>query len=225
MDLPAELRYMIFTLVLQNDGEIQLYSRRGPTRAKCPVRLTFAPRRLTINPHFMGVNKDIRAEVLPVFYGKNTFNFATTTAGVEFLNHIGDNIRFIRQVIVSSWYKCSGKLMMKTLANADNLRSLELSEYIVKVTDHRKIVSSVSGWTTVRGKTFKTFIELASILKFSRISKDTTRYSYINPDGMFSKKLDDNRTELLIRIITTCFPKAVDLDFEEDKGRFLAYAM
>lgn len=155
-DLPLEIRQRIYSLVLVESKEmnIQVYDAQGQE-----IHLGVARLGHRRNPKHRGqrwsgnkwvsvvssdtgllkASKQIHAEAVPMFYGKNVFAFRSTNALDRFLNQIGDmkaHLRYLelphfafftRRSHASAHYAVHRSL--KTLVAATNLRSLTISHY------------------------------------------------------------------------------------------------
>jgi len=70
--LPAELRISIYEYALQ---EPELYLQNWISTGRAPVEKAILDRKRGAKPCITRVNKQVRAETLPIFYSINTFVF------------------------------------------------------------------------------------------------------------------------------------------------------
>ncbi len=184
MDLPMELRTIIYNLVLikPTPTPIQIVSFKVPSRDRRPVQrgrqlrighegltwdkqqgkwLRMAPSSLAITQ----VNREVSAEALEVVYGSNTFVFPETSDMDTFIRTIGSNERFVRYHEVpgeSSWTDKRSSKIFRSLPPLANLRSIKIN--------HRVVCSTLRA---VGGVTFDGFI--SDVMPFLRALHNTIR--------------------------------------------------
>ncbi|QIX00799.1 hypothetical protein AMS68_006316 [Peltaster fructicola] len=109
MDLPAELRLMIFRHLLVRTSNIIVGRERNHftlVNGDCRLQRQWAPhsdpipdKRLT-GFNLMLTNKILREEAAQMIYAENTFEFIGVLAVSKFLDSIGSNAHFLRHVVL-----------------------------------------------------------------------------------------------------------------------------
>jgi hypothetical protein len=148
MDLPVELRTIIYELLLVEEELVSIVPRKSRRKGRRHVQS-----RLHIAPAHSGLrwdkktwdtekgrwadaaigclalaqtNKQIAQEVLPVVYGQNTFGFESTGGMLSFLDTIGSSRQFLRHVELYRDLRYEGGCgpkVFNSLNTAMNLRS------------------------------------------------------------------------------------------------------
>ncbi|KAK4892607.1 hypothetical protein LTR27_008883 [Elasticomyces elasticus] len=116
LDLPPELRVMVYELLLQEPAPIQVWSYKPTHKPRRPCRATFRDVKLhgkldwiaqtgkwvgqpsTCVKTLFRINKQIFNEAVSVLYGTNTFEFAIALDLRLFLQTIGDMRKHLRQL-------------------------------------------------------------------------------------------------------------------------------
>lgn len=129
MDLPRELREIVYELVLPVDQSIDLWPRLGAQSCQANVHafrsnLKHYKRTITPTLKLLRVNKTINEEASSIFYGKNEFRFTNVRGFLVlqcFLDTIGlANASRLRHVAVHAPFY--GHYLARTYFNdADNL--------------------------------------------------------------------------------------------------------
>ncbi|KAK3714999.1 hypothetical protein LTR37_007489 [Vermiconidia calcicola] len=83
LDLPAELRNEIYALVVVQDDQIEL-----------PLLPPYVRQ-----PKLLGVNRQIRAEALSIYYGENVFQIQGSTSAAQFMRSVSEEgLRALRSL-------------------------------------------------------------------------------------------------------------------------------
>lgn len=153
LDLPAELRQMIYEYLLWEAKPVVLVSYHPKGKARRMVEEKFrstsghagqkwdtaASKYDGQKPGMLSLlraSKQLRREAAPIAYGLNTFTFFGTKDLTQFLKTIGGNAKHLRQIVVDEQFGYSCKrpdtmAALRLLAVATGLRSLTLSHDIV----------------------------------------------------------------------------------------------
>ncbi|CAD0092052.1 unnamed protein product [Aureobasidium vineae] len=131
LDLPAEIRNMIYSLVLERPGyRIHLSGKHsGVINTSWFGKNTYISRR--DNPYstsLMRVNKQINVESSPYLFSRHTFEFADSTMLQRFLEYLGpERITSLISVSVQQQYAVSAKQAYQLLSPAVSLAKLEIN--------------------------------------------------------------------------------------------------
>ena len=124
MDLPPELRKMVYDLVLLEKTEkVYLTAYKAKARARRPVKPGFRDHSERYRRKYEGitwdkdngkwigvepsalsllrVSKDLLAETAPIVYGDHTFNFGDMGVMECFLSHVGNMRQYLRSLELS----------------------------------------------------------------------------------------------------------------------------
>lgn len=148
LDLPAEIRTIIYNFLVETDESIRISSFTGKDKIKRAVQASFhlddASHREGIEydaaaETYLGqppspvmvaqVNRQISDEVLPLVYGSNTFSFTTLGDLKVFLEDIGSNRRHLRHIGLPNnqpSLPSSAKPALSRLIGAYGLRTLSI---------------------------------------------------------------------------------------------------
>lgn len=130
LDLPAEIRNMIYTYAVDNvpnySSELLNAHRRELhiTSDLRPRRALFRefPRKLTA---LLQVNRQIHVEVVPMLYGFFEWHFTTMKLLGQWLEAIGSNSTFIRHITVSRLRSTTGTAAERVFYNLSGAINLE----------------------------------------------------------------------------------------------------
>ncbi|KAI4827998.1 hypothetical protein E4T44_09932 [Aureobasidium sp. EXF-8845] len=131
LDLPAEIRNMIYSLVLERPGYHLMLS--GKHSGVIQTRW-FKPGTGFISRHddpystsVMRVNKQISVESMPYLFSRHTFEFTDSTMMQRFLEYIGpERIKSLISVVCNQQYAISFRKAYALLAPAVSLTKLEI---------------------------------------------------------------------------------------------------
>lgn len=151
--VPAEIRNAIYSCLLESPTPLRLITVVG--RSSYPFLASEegdpfdvdGPRELK-RLAILQVNKQVTEEVLPILYGKNTFDFDKASTMVAFLKKIGSNVQDLDKLEISGKAPWDIDTSMPRFANLDlatNLTSLTI--------DHRDLYAhalSAGGKISVR---------------------------------------------------------------------------
>lgn len=145
MDLPAEIRIMVYRLLVVRPEKFVLSGSNRKCAFKC-----YHSRELR-GLVMLQINNDIRQEAMAVFMRENVFDFLKTSLVDKFMSLYGDNSNMIRRIEISgqlcrsSFAKCA-----RALARASHLQTLVLpsSRFI-----RRHLVSMLRPWFLEQGLT------------------------------------------------------------------------
>jgi hypothetical protein len=147
--LPLELREMIYGYVLKNPDVIDLKATREPVPRRIVQKSfeDFRPHRDCYRSDWNGrawkwktcdrnalslllTNQQLSTEAIKTLYGENTFCFANPMVLREFVTGLmsGDRIRHLRNVRLERTGVTELSMMLRDLATAPNLRTLQLFE-------------------------------------------------------------------------------------------------
>ncbi|KAG9672160.1 hypothetical protein KCU95_g18885, partial [Aureobasidium melanogenum] len=134
LDLPAEIRNMIYSLVLERPG--------------CSIRLSGKHSGIISTDWYEGnnrliskeaepystslvrVNKQISSEASPYLFSRHTFEFPDSTMLQRFLEYLGpERVKSLVSISVDQTYKVSGREAYQLLSPAVALAKLELKHY------------------------------------------------------------------------------------------------
>lgn len=157
MDLPAELRQMVYEVMLEEDGPIKLSSHKPVHQAKRVVGESFRLRDShkdlkwdnTTGKWFgkkpsyhsvLRVNKQVHEEAVPVAYGSNRFGVADMAVLKIFLNAIGDMCKHVKHLEIydTSYTVTRSNSCFRALRGAVALRSITFQ--------HQALCSKRYGW-------------------------------------------------------------------------------
>ncbi|KAK4541854.1 hypothetical protein LTR36_007386 [Oleoguttula mirabilis] len=145
LDLPAELRGMVYDLLLHESEDISMVTHKPVGLPRRPVRSSFRTGlhksmqweklsgkwigQTASNFSLMRVSKQLREEAAAVVYGNHTFRFSEMSATLIFLQTIGDMRKHLRQLTLNDrYYKgTKGRPIFKLLKEATSFRSLTFS--------------------------------------------------------------------------------------------------
>lgn len=149
LDLPPELRGMIYDLLLQEPEGIAIRTHKPVGLARRPVRSTFRTAahkemqwdklsgkwigQKPSNFSLLRVNRQIRDEAAAVAYGNHAFNFSDMAATVIFLETIGSMRKHLRHIgLYLAQYK-HGKAprIFSLLKDAEGLCSLRIDHHAI----------------------------------------------------------------------------------------------
>ncbi len=157
MDLPAELRTDILTIVLKEQTTIAISILKTTGRDHRPVRTSHSSIRLHSSfswnkqcGKWLGmppaslavarVSKGMAQEALPLAYGTNKFGFDTTSDAHLFLETIGSSKQHLRYAAFAKdcgYTQNYGRKLFEGLLSADSLRSVEINHKMICSTTGR----------------------------------------------------------------------------------------
>jgi hypothetical protein len=135
LDLPAEIRNMIYSLVLERPGcHIWLSGKHSGvihTRWYNPEGRYISSNVEPYSTSLMRVNKQIAVESTPYLFSRHTFEFSDSTMMQRFLEYLGpERTESLVSVLVNQQYAVSAKKAYSLLSPAVSLTKLEfLSTY------------------------------------------------------------------------------------------------
>lgn len=126
LDLPAEIRNMIYSLVLERPGyHIELSGKHSGvirTHWYKPGHGAWTRTDQPYSPSLMRVNKQVSVESSPYLFSRHTFEFRDTTMMQMFLKHIGsERTKSLVSVQVNQLYAISTRQAFNLLSPADSL--------------------------------------------------------------------------------------------------------
>ncbi|THY72021.1 hypothetical protein D6C86_06339 [Aureobasidium pullulans] len=134
LELPAEIRNMIYSYVLERPGwNLHISGKQSGVieprwRKKSGEWIT--PAMDSYSTSLMRVNKQISAESTPYLFSRHMFEFPDTTMMQRFLDYIGPKrVESLVSVRVDTQYHTSAKKAYKLLAPATSLTKVELSAF------------------------------------------------------------------------------------------------
>lgn len=151
LDLPAEIRNMIYSLVLERPGcHIWLSCKHSgviSTRWYCPKGRYMSSHDEPYSTGLMRVNKQISIESTPYLFSRHTFEFSDSTMMQRFLEYLGPKrTESLVSVLVNQQYAVSAKQAYNLLSPAVSLTKLEIhSTYSY----HYGYYHTVSDWSPV----------------------------------------------------------------------------
>ncbi|KAK4497148.1 hypothetical protein PRZ48_011598 [Zasmidium cellare] len=127
MDLPAEIRCLIYEYLLRGKCPVQVISgyTKKNSRARAMLRKGCEP---GISAAILHVNKQIYNESAPILYGSNTFIGGSPQHASFFVRSIGGQIRFVQHIGFEYHWKIKIylKQLVQSLKSAKRLQTLEL---------------------------------------------------------------------------------------------------
>jgi hypothetical protein len=131
LDLPAEIRNMIYSLVLERPGyHIELSGKHSGvihTRWYNRGRGYISRHDEPYSTSLMRVNKQISVESMPYLFSRHTFEFRDSTMMQRFLEYIGpERTKSLVSVAVSQQYAISIRQAYDLLSSAVSLTKLEI---------------------------------------------------------------------------------------------------
>lgn len=145
MDLPAELRTLIYSFVVEAEGTIKVSTAKEPTQMRRPVRS--ASTRLRTQRHYLwnrtrrtqidgnqgvttllSLSKQIFKEAAPVLYSDNQFSFEDSRDLNVWLDTIGSMRSFVRHIHLGEggWHTNIARSVITKLKDATDLRSFSI---------------------------------------------------------------------------------------------------
>lgn len=133
LDLPAEIRNMIYSLVLERPGgTVRISGKQSGV-----ISTHWYGDHGYISKHdepystsLMRVNKQISVESSPYLFSRHTFEFADSTMLQRFLEYLGpERVKSLVSISVSQSYKISVSQACQLLSSAVSLAKLELKNY------------------------------------------------------------------------------------------------
>ena len=167
LDFPAEIRLMIYRLLMVESKPIRLTTYTPPFGTRRSVRSTFDDRRAHSKDSYRfskdqgkyldqppsnfalaRVSKQIAAEAAPVIYGDNTFAFEKLSEMGVFINRIGVMSKHVKHLAVvgyEAYTQGKGRAIFNQLSSATNLRDLGINyRAFCKVRGHLQTGGRVS---------------------------------------------------------------------------------
>ncbi|KAH0366401.1 hypothetical protein KCU65_g5321, partial [Aureobasidium melanogenum] len=133
LDLPAEIRNMIYSLVLERPGCRILLS--GKHSGIISTDWYHGYKRISkhdepYSTSLMRVNKQISIEASPYLFSRHTFEFPDSTMLQRFLEYLGpERVKSFKSISVSQQYAVSAKQAYKLLSPAVSLTKLEIKHW------------------------------------------------------------------------------------------------
>jgi len=150
LDLPPELRKMVYDLLLQESGPITIDSYKPVNLPRRPVRLGLRNKynhkglqwdklsgkwqgQKPSNFSLLRVNKQLRDEAAAFVYGDHTFNFYSMSDALVFVETVGSMAKYLRQLDLASCGYMSTKAtpLLELLKDAKGLRALTVAHSTV----------------------------------------------------------------------------------------------
>jgi hypothetical protein len=142
LDLPAEIRQIVYDLVVREDSPIGIYATK-PRGKRTRLHTTFGPKpKRPGNSHsssnkplsndietLLRVSKQVSVEAATACYGGNTFKFEDTCSMGVFITRIGCYRKYIRHIAVKStgYTKFQARFAFSILAaKSKDLRSIAI---------------------------------------------------------------------------------------------------
>ncbi|KAK4612199.1 hypothetical protein CLAFUW4_13412 [Fulvia fulva] len=98
-DLSAELRNRIYSHLLEDTREINLWHARGAMDSPARIRRNPHHRRyLSVHPQILSTCKQIHNEATPMLYGSNRFSVFEPSDAVKFFVQIRGSVQYIRHL-------------------------------------------------------------------------------------------------------------------------------
>lgn len=135
LDLPAEIRNMIYSLVLERPGgTVRISGKHSGVigtdwydNNNCYISKDAEP----YSTSLMRVNKQVSVESTPYLFSRHTFEFADSTMLQRFLEYLGPElVKSLVSISVFQSYKNSVKQAYQLLSPAISLAKLELKHHI-----------------------------------------------------------------------------------------------
>ncbi|KAG8623043.1 hypothetical protein KVT40_008019 [Elsinoe batatas] len=152
LDLPAELRFMIYHQLYPKNSTIMIVRARNRPMKEHRVRNHPSYSDLgRINSSLILLSKQINKEVIPTIIGGSIFSFDSATVMMRFAISISSNIGYLKKVDLGSAYPSTVKRAIGHLARARNLSELKI------INDHlgSEICASLLPWFTKQGMVIK----------------------------------------------------------------------
>jgi len=131
LDLPAEIRNMIYSLVLERPGyHIRLSGKHSGTIQTFwyNPKGRYIPRDQVYSTSLMRVNKQISVESTPYLFSRHTFEFTDSTMMQRFLEYLGpERTKSLVSVVVNQQYAISIRQAYDLLSVATSLTKLEIT--------------------------------------------------------------------------------------------------
>lgn len=145
MDLPPEIRNIVYRHLLEEDVEVQIRSYQPRGHERRPVQLSFSPGTYSrrrdqtwdaANGRWLGpgesghsllaVSKQMLQETATIAYGSKRFGFRKYSDARLFLDRIGSMRRFLREIELPDQIRSvsTTQLFFKQLRDATNLQSI-----------------------------------------------------------------------------------------------------
>ncbi|THX08526.1 hypothetical protein D6D18_01672 [Aureobasidium pullulans] len=134
LELPAEIRNMIYSYVLERPGcSIYIQGKHTgiiDTRWRKEGGQWLQRSEISYSTSLMRVNKQINVESTPYLFSRHMFEFPDTTMMQRFLDYIGPKrVESLVSVRVDTQYRTTAKKAYKLLAPATSLTKVELSAF------------------------------------------------------------------------------------------------
>lgn len=124
LDLSAELRNKIYSLLLEDEDSVTIIESSGQHRARDVDRLSSHS---NIQPAILRTCRQIYKEASSILYANNALAGDTGIITRVFLERAGDNVRHLRHVEVQYWSKVHPRKSLLILKRATALQRLEFN--------------------------------------------------------------------------------------------------
>lgn len=151
LDLPAEIRNMIYSLVLERPGH-RIYLSGKHTGIISTLWICPKPSKTWSHPErystsLMRVNKQISVESTPYLFSRHTFEFTDSTMMQRFLEYLGpERASSLVSVAVDQQYAVSVKQAYRLLSPAVSLTKLDI---VSTQWHHHSYNHSPSEWSSI----------------------------------------------------------------------------
>ncbi|KAK4497146.1 hypothetical protein PRZ48_011596 [Zasmidium cellare] len=126
LDIPPELRCIIYSLLLDADCDLEVFSAPQYGKTSQPIKLEMACRG-QLSPSILRVNKEIHKEAAPILYGGNVFRSEYGGQLTAFVQRIGDSAQHLRNIGYKKHeFKKDLRALLKALKPANQLSFLSL---------------------------------------------------------------------------------------------------
>ncbi|KAF2218823.1 hypothetical protein BDZ85DRAFT_285970 [Elsinoe ampelina] len=196
MDLPTEIRHMVYKklLVTKSDIQYQEYSYDNKPRV---TGLD------TIEPNIVMVSKHIREEALAVILGENKFIFPQPSDAIHFLKTVPPAVAMLKNITITrALTHHKARPLFRMLAEANNLRYINIGRLELRGADFALLCSSNLRCRNLKAITPKDTIEkeVTHLIGLFRLIHGPC----LNPvrcdcAQYFAQRMSDVRQEMLIK--------------------------
>lgn len=128
LDLPAELRNRIYSLLLEDENPLQL-GYEDKQRKHLTLKSSKKTPKAHLHPEILLTCHQINSEATPILYGNNTFSFnhGSTLDVPSILSHFPSSIKYIRHISLYITSLVGLERTCEILGAAKDLKSFEIS--------------------------------------------------------------------------------------------------
>ena len=125
LELPPEIRTMIYACITENEGPISISTHKRPNEARRPVLSNYNQPAFALN--ILRASKQVLKEVAPMMYSNNEFRFNGGLSDLKvFLDRIGSMRAYVRHIHIGKhgYQRTKATPAFHSLKGATDLRTL-----------------------------------------------------------------------------------------------------